>query len=192
MREEARNLFPSFHHPARRNQMTIVKNTAKAKAPTKEETPKSAAKEELKKVKLPKEEAKAVAEEATEEEEQEAVVLGRAQVIEAMRAKVKEAGAAIPPNTAGITLTALEDVISEALQQGNEVRLGIGKFVVVYREAREGRNPKTGEAVDIAESWSPKFKPSQTLKRFVNQTGDEEAEGEEAEEAEAEDEGDEE
>jgi DNA-binding protein HU-beta len=167
--------------------MSIVKNSAKAapaKTPEAKAAPaKSAAKEELKKVKIEKPEV----EEAAAEEEQQAVTLGKAEIIESMRAKVKEAGGAIPPTIAAMALAAIEDTISEALAAGNEVRLGIGKFSLTYREEREGRNPKTGEAVQIAASWAPKFKAAPSLKKFINQTEEgegEEAEGEEAEEAE--------
>lgn len=166
---------------------TIVKNTkpaAKPEAKAVKPVAKDAAKEELKKVKITKPEA------PTEEEAAaEVVTIGKAQIVESIREKVKEAGGAIPPVIAALALEALEATITEALQAGNEIRLSIGKFYVNYMDAREGRNPQTGDAVQVEAYWAPKFKPSVTLKRAVNEAG--ETEGEEAPEEEAE-EGDEE
>ncbi|WP_282184083.1 HU family DNA-binding protein [Azospirillum brasilense] len=59
--------------------------------------------------------------------------------------------------------------ISSALARGEEVRLaGFGIFEVAERAAREGRNPRTGEAVQIAASKAPRFKPAKQLRDVVN------------------------
>lgn len=56
------------------------------------------------------------------------------------------------------------DQITEALQHGDEVRLhGLGKFSVVTRAARIGRNPRTGETVPIPARKAVRFSPSSTL-----------------------------
>jgi DNA-binding protein HU-beta len=61
------------------------------------------------------------------------------------------------------------DVISDALRQGDDVRLtGFGTFDVADRTAREGRNPRTGEPMKIAASRQPKFKAGKGLKDVVN------------------------
>jgi DNA-binding protein HU-beta len=61
------------------------------------------------------------------------------------------------------------DVISDALRQGDDIRLtGFGTFNVADRAAREGRNPRTGEAIKIAASRQPKFKAGKGLKDVVN------------------------
>ena len=61
------------------------------------------------------------------------------------------------------------DVISDALRQGDDIRLtGFGTFDVADRAAREGRNPRTGEAIKIAASRQPKFKAGKGLKEAVN------------------------
>jgi DNA-binding protein HU-beta len=58
----------------------------------------------------------------------------------------------------------LEDIIS-ALKQGERVNIsGFGTFSVSSRQARTGRNPKTGESIQIAASRSAKFKPGKQLK----------------------------
>lgn len=67
-----------------------------------------------------------------------------------------------------VMLNTLIDVISEALSNGEEVAIaGLGKFAVRERAARTGRNPKTGETIEIAASKAPAFKASKTLKDAV-------------------------
>lgn len=59
--------------------------------------------------------------------------------------------------------------ITRALQKGDTVTLvGFGSFKVVGRKARKGRNPQTGEEIDIKASNAPKFTPGQALKEAVN------------------------
>jgi len=65
-------------------------------------------------------------------------------------------------------ITATLDVISEALAEGEEIRLvGFGTFEVKKREARMGLNPKTKEPVPIAATKVPAFKPGKALKDIV-------------------------
>ena len=66
-------------------------------------------------------------------------------------------------------LNAAIDAISAALVQGAKVQVsGFGIFEVKEREARVGRNPRTGEAMEIAASKVPGFKASKTLKDAVS------------------------
>ncbi|KTR84934.1 DNA-binding protein HU-beta [Novosphingobium fluoreni] len=61
------------------------------------------------------------------------------------------------------------DAISDALKKGEEVRLvGFGTFSVAKRKASTGRNPRTGEAMEIKASSQPKFKAGKVLKDAVN------------------------
>jgi DNA-binding protein HU-beta len=61
------------------------------------------------------------------------------------------------------------DSISGALKGGTEVRLvGFGTFSVAHRRASEGRNPRTGERIQIPASKQPKFKAGKALKDAVN------------------------
>jgi DNA-binding protein HU-beta len=61
------------------------------------------------------------------------------------------------------------DIITGALKRGDEVKLiGFGSFSVVQRKAREGRNPRTGEPVQIKASKAPKFSAGKGLKDAVN------------------------
>ncbi|MDC3014122.1 HU family DNA-binding protein [Alphaproteobacteria bacterium] len=59
--------------------------------------------------------------------------------------------------------------IEGSLKNGNEVRIvGFGTFSVASRAATTGRNPRTGEAIQIAASKQPKFKAGAPLKAAVN------------------------
>ena len=70
---------------------------------------------------------------------------------------------------AGEMLDAVTTVITDALVNGTEVKIsGFGTFSVAERAAREGRNPATGETIQIAASKSPKFKAAKDLKDTVN------------------------
>ena len=57
----------------------------------------------------------------------------------------------------------------QALSRGEEVRLvGFGNFVAGVRKASTGRNPRTGEPMDLAESVVPKFRVGRNLKDACN------------------------
>jgi DNA-binding protein HU-beta len=58
--------------------------------------------------------------------------------------------------------------ITEALKKGDSVTLiGFGTFKVTKRDSRKGRNPRTGEEIDIPEKNVPKFVPGKALKEAV-------------------------
>jgi len=59
--------------------------------------------------------------------------------------------------------------IIQALNRGDKIELrGFGSFRVRQRDARRGRNPKTGEPVDIPAKSVPYFKPGKELKELIN------------------------
>lgn len=61
------------------------------------------------------------------------------------------------------------DAIGGSLAQGDQVALiGFGTFLVRDRAARSGRNPRTGETINIAAAKVPAFKPGKALKDAVN------------------------
>lgn len=61
------------------------------------------------------------------------------------------------------------DSIIAALQKGEKIEIrGFGSFRTRERRGRVGRNPKTGEKVDVPAKKIPYFKPSKELKDFVN------------------------
>ena len=60
------------------------------------------------------------------------------------------------------------DVVAEELKAGEKVQLvGFGTFEVSERSARQGRNPQTGETIEIAASRTPTFKAGKALKDLV-------------------------
>jgi len=64
---------------------------------------------------------------------------------------------------------AVFDSITGSLTSGDEVRLvGFGTFSVANRKASEGRNPRTGDKIQIPASKQPKFKAGKGLKESVN------------------------
>ena len=70
---------------------------------------------------------------------------------------------------AGRALDAMIDSISGALKEGDSLTLvGFGTFSVRSRAARAGRNPKTGETIQIKASKVPSFKAGKALKEAVN------------------------
>ena len=63
----------------------------------------------------------------------------------------------------------LLDTIMNQLKKGGEVRLvGFGNFSVSRRKASTGRNPRTGEPMNIKATSQPKFRPGKVLKDSVN------------------------
>lgn len=70
---------------------------------------------------------------------------------------------------AGKAVDGVFDSITGALQGGAEVRVvGFGTFSVANRKATTGRNPRTGETIQIPASRQPKFKAGKGLKGAVN------------------------
>ncbi|MGY3724305.1 DNA-binding protein HU-beta [Granulicatella balaenopterae] len=66
------------------------------------------------------------------------------------------------------TVDALFETIQEALQEGEKVQIiGFGNFEVRERAARKGRNPQSGEEIQIAASKVPAFKAGKALKDAV-------------------------
>lgn len=65
-------------------------------------------------------------------------------------------------------INAFTNIIADTLVDGDKVAItGFGTFEVVERAARTGRNPQTGESIEIAASKSPKFKAGKALKDAV-------------------------
>jgi len=70
---------------------------------------------------------------------------------------------------AGRAVDAIVDSITSALRRGEQVSVvGFGTFSVKHRAARSGRNPRTGETIQIAASNVPGFKAGKGLKDAVN------------------------
>ena len=64
---------------------------------------------------------------------------------------------------------AMIESVTEVLKEGDQLTLvGFGTFLVRHREARQGRNPRTGGTIEIAASNVPAFKAGKSLKDAVN------------------------
>ena len=62
-------------------------------------------------------------------------------------------------------LTSLQKVITKSLSEGDQVQIsGFGTFTLSYYPARTGRNPQTGEAIEIEGTNKAVFKPAKALK----------------------------
>jgi len=65
-------------------------------------------------------------------------------------------------------LDAFVEIVTNTLRKGDKVNItGFGIFKVSDRKAREGRNPRTGETIQIAASKKPRFTPGKLLKEAV-------------------------
>lgn len=86
--------------------------------------------------------------------------MNKTQLIQAIAEK-----SGLTKTQATTALNAFEDSITEALKAGSDVAiLGFGTFSIKERAARTGRNPATGEALEIKASKQPSFKAGKGLK----------------------------
>lgn len=86
---------------------------------------------------------------------------------ELINAAAKKAGLTIKETDAA--LNAILEVVEDALIAGDKVQLtGFGVFQVTERAAREGRNPRTGEKLQVEASRGASFAPSSVLKKKLN------------------------
>lgn len=89
--------------------------------------------------------------------------MNKAQLVEMVSAKTHTT-----KNQSELILDATLEVIQKALKKGDEVKLvGFGTFSRTSRKPRQGRNPKTGEAVKIPSAYVPRFKPGKDFKESV-------------------------
>ena len=90
--------------------------------------------------------------------------MNKAEFIDAVADK-----ASMSKQDATTAVDAVLDSLTDAMKQGEQVTLvGFGTFLVRKREARTGRNPRTGEPLEIAASNAPSFKAGKALKDAVN------------------------
>ena len=77
-------------------------------------------------------------------------------------------GPSVTKRECGLMVDAFLDALKEALARGDGIELrGFGTFKVRHRKARSGRNPRTGEAVEVPARDVPVFKPSRDLRSRV-------------------------
>lgn len=90
--------------------------------------------------------------------------MNKAELIEALASETD-----VPKIAAGRTIDTLLGIITKTLAKREDVQLvGFGALKVVKREARQGRNPRTGEVVKIAAAIVPKFTAGAALKASMN------------------------
>lgn len=82
----------------------------------------------------------------------------------------------LPRKESETVVETIFDSIIESLQKGEKIEIrGFGSFRTRQRRGRVGRNPKTGEKVEVPPKNIPFFKPSKELKDFVNNLNPESA-----------------
>ncbi|UCV21494.1 integration host factor subunit beta [Ferribacterium limneticum] len=70
---------------------------------------------------------------------------------------------------AELSVAEILGALGSAISRGGRVEIrGFGSFSLNYRPPRIGRNPRTGEQVNIPEKWAPHFKPGKELRELVN------------------------
>lgn len=90
--------------------------------------------------------------------------MNKSELIEAIAAS-----ADIPKASAARALDAMVDTVTDSLKKGDSVSLvGFGTFQVKERAARTGRNPQTGQPIEISAAKVPSFKAGKALKDSVN------------------------
>jgi len=90
--------------------------------------------------------------------------MNKAELIEAVAAAADLSKAA-----AARAVDAVFDAVTQSLKDGDQVTVvGFGTFLVRDRSARTGRNPQTGETINIAAAKAPSFKAGKALKDAVN------------------------
>ncbi len=77
--------------------------------------------------------------------------------------------AKIPPNAARVIVNTIFDEMRERLEKGERIEIrGFGSFVTRHYGAYKGRNPRTGEIVDVLPKKLPHFKVGRELTKIVN------------------------
>ena len=75
----------------------------------------------------------------------------------------------IPVKSVEQSVKAIIEHMADALAAGDRIEIrGFGSFCLHYRAPRTGRNPKTGDSVELAEKYVPHFKPGKELRVQVN------------------------
>jgi integration host factor subunit beta len=68
-----------------------------------------------------------------------------------------------------LTVKTVLEHMSQALSDGERIEIrGFGSFSLHFREPRRGRNPKTGDTVELPGKYVPHFKPGKELRERVN------------------------
>ena len=89
----------------------------------------------------------------------------KSELIEIISAKQKH----LPAKDIELAVKQMLEIMSDALAGGERIEIrGFGSFSLHYRPSRVGRNPKTGDSVEIPAKYVPHFKPGKDLRERVN------------------------
>jgi integration host factor subunit beta len=89
----------------------------------------------------------------------------KSELIELLAAKQKH----LPTKDVELAVKQVLEIMGDALAEGNRIEIrGFGSFSLHYRPARQGRNPKTGDAVALSGKHVPHFKPGKELRERVD------------------------
>ena len=89
----------------------------------------------------------------------------KSELIEIISAKQKH----LPAKDVELAVKQLLEIMSDALATGERIEIrGFGSFSLHFRPPRQGRNPKTGDKVDVPPKKVPYFKPGKELKELIN------------------------
>ncbi len=84
----------------------------------------------------------------------------------------------LPPKDVELAVKMMIEYMANSLSLGERIEIrGFGSFSLHYREPRRGRNPKTGDAVDLSGKYVPYFKPGKEMRERVNQNAHQEITG---------------
>jgi integration host factor subunit beta len=74
----------------------------------------------------------------------------------------------LAPKDVEVAVKSLINIMSDSLSSGERIEIrGFGSFNLQYHQPRSGRNPRTGESVNISGKYIPRFKPSKELRKRV-------------------------
>lgn len=112
---------------------------------------------------------------ANEHDDDKNAVLTKSELIE----RVAQRQSQLSQKDVELAVKTMLEEMSQALATGGRIEIrGFGSFSLHYRAPRLGRNPKTGESVDLTGKYVPHFKPGKELRDRVN--SNEDAEGQPA------------
>lgn len=98
----------------------------------------------------------------------------KSELIERIAAQQKQ----LSPKDVELAIKMVLENMASSLSEGGRIEIrGFGSFSLHYREPRRGRNPKTGDAVDLMGKYVPYFKPGKELRDRVNSHAGEAIEG---------------
>jgi integration host factor subunit beta len=84
----------------------------------------------------------------------------------------------LSPKDVELAIKMVIEYMAQSLASGDRIEIrGFGSFSLHYREPRRGRNPKTGDSVDLMAKYVPYFKPGKEMRERVNQNANQQISG---------------